>query len=157
LPDLNSRMDESEQSLQNHALREDQIGHDRYLNYRAELVVGRQSAVESYDKAIIAVTTVLLGLSLTFSDTGGAVTQGLFLAAWVALLLALSFTVVSLLLGHYAFNRAIRVLDENYDKDWEEAILVNPFSTATKLLNLLSAVTFVAGATLLAIASVLAT
>lgn len=35
-----------------------------YLDYRAELVRGRQAAMESYDKAIIAVTTTLLGLSL---------------------------------------------------------------------------------------------
>lgn len=131
---------------------EDSMTHDWYLSYRANLVIGRQAAIENYDKAIIAVNTVLLGLSFMFS---GAHARWLLYAAWTGLLVSLSCTVVSLLLGQYAFNRHLDALERNYDKKRADRLWPNPYSSITNWLNVSSVVLFVVGVVLLALASAL--
>jgi hypothetical protein len=131
------------------------MSHETYLHYRADLVTGRQSAIESYDKAIIAVNTVLLGLSFSFSDAGGSKTPWLLFGAWAALLISLSCTVVSLLLGHVALDRHLAALEENYDRDKKDWDWSNPYVSITWGLNLSSVFLFVVGVGLLAVASAL--
>lgn len=125
-----------------------------YESYRRDLVAGRQAAIQDYDKAIIAVTTVLLGLTLGLSNrTGQHSPRSLLLVSWLFLLLNLLCTVVSLILGYYSFNSQLGNLERNKDRASGEWSWRNPVARLTEILNLASVVLFVLGVVFLVVAT----
>ena len=85
-------LDESKQAVMND---------EDYASYRRDLVSGRQAAIQDYDKAIISVNTVLLGLTITLSGRTNHGALWPLVVSWILLLSSLTCTVVSLILGHY--------------------------------------------------------
>ncbi len=124
-----------------------------YVSYRRDLVTGRQAAIQDYDKAIIAVTTVLLGLTLTLPSRTSHGSLRLLLVSWVLLLFTLACTVVSLILGHYSFNRQLRNLERNRGLPGVDWLWRNPVARATEVLNLASVGLFVSGVAVLVVAT----
>jgi hypothetical protein len=126
-----------------------------YVSYRRDLATGRQAAIQDYDKAIIAVTTVLLGLTLTLSSRTSHGPLWVLLVSWVLLLLNLACTVVSLILGYYSFNRQLRNLERNKDVPNVAWLWRNPIARVTEVLNLASVGLFILGVAFLVVATYL--
>lgn len=131
------------------------MGEEVYNSYRRDLVSGRQAAIQDYDKAIIAVTTVLLGLTLTLSGRTNHGPLWPLLVSWILLLLNLACTVSSLILGHYSFNRQLGNLERNKDLPAVDWLWRNPVARATEVLNLASVALFISGVGFLVVAAYL--
>lgn len=115
------------------------------LAYRDHLVLARQSAQASYDKALFALSGGALGLSLTFVDRlvgeDGPVWPGLLLGAWTCWTISLLLVVASHLFSRKALTAEILAIDE----DRETKVPGGCHAVLTEVCNLTAGATFVIG------------
>lgn len=119
---------------------------DDLKEYRSWLIRARHRTIATYDRAVFVLAGGALGLSLTFireiaptPRAGSIVWLGV---SWFLLVLSLVSTFCSLLTSQYAFLKAIRQVDEGGIYASKPG---GHFQTATTVLNISTAVFFVAG------------
>lgn len=117
---------------------------------RSELLERQRSNSESYDKAILTLSSGALGLSLTFiKDLLPASRQpvwtNLLYWSWGLLTGAIIITVVSFLLSSAAINQALNQITEYYLNGNESAFTRTKLSWAVDASNYISGGLFVAG------------
>lgn len=132
---------------------ESEAGQRQYEAYRDHLHTALQSAHEQYDRAILTLSTGLLGLSVTFiksdSATAAPPLRCLLVLSWVFLLLAIISTLVSFLFSQRALRKALNDAHELYILKRNEVLQKkNVWSQATELLNAASGCFFLTGALL---------
>jgi len=124
-----------------------------YEAIRAHLMSALLSSHEQYDRAILTLSTGLLGLSVAFvrpnTGTPAAQMSCTLVLSWLCLLVAIIATVLSLLASQLATRRAIDDAHNLYRlKKLETLQSTNAWSEVTKVLNLCSAAGFLLGAVL---------
>jgi len=123
-----------------------------YEAIRGHFLSALQSTYEQYDRAVLTLSTGLLGVSVAFikPDSGapGIQFRCLLLLSWVFLLLAIFSTLVSFLLSQQALRRALDDAHQFYIQKRTEALQENPWSQATQIVNVLSGCFFLLGAIL---------
>ena len=117
---------------------------------RSELLERQRSNSESYDKAILTLSSGALGLSLTFiKDLLPASRQPVWTTllywSWGLLTAAIIITVVSFLLSSAAINQALNQITEYYLNGNEGAFARTKLSWAVDASNYISGGLFVAG------------
>jgi hypothetical protein len=129
---------------------DDDLRRHEYEKTREHLWAALHSSYEQFDKAVLTLSSALLGLSVSFirplGENASSQCVCLLVLSWLFLLLAVCSTISSLV----ASQRAIRTsLDDAYDlyiRQKDPA--VNVWSKLTERLNMVSAVAFLAGAIL---------
>src|SRR5258705_7423220 len=123
-----------------------------YEAIRGHLLSALQSTHEQYDKAVLTLSTGLLGLSIAFiksdSRTPGVRFRCLLMLSWVFLLLAILSTLTSFLLSQRALRKALDDAHDLYIRKNSAALEKNPWSQATEIVNVLSGFLFLLGAVL---------
>lgn len=119
---------------------------DSNNTYRDSLLSAEQKISESYDKTLITLSGGALGLTITFIKEivgpSEIVCANYALIAWVSWAVSLSCLLFALLLGVYAFRHARENLDAN------KLNVQNPggfYSSATRFLNIVGGILFIAG------------
>lgn len=119
---------------------------------REHLYTALLSAHEQYDKAVLTLSTGLLGLSVTFikSDSGTAAVRlrCLLVLSWIFLLIAIFSTLISFIFSQRALTKALDDAYDLYIRKRSEALRANLWRQATAVLNLSSGVFFFLGAVL---------
>lgn len=128
---------------------EDQQRRRLYDAHRAELLERQRSNSESYDKAILTLSSGALGLSLTFIKdllpTSKPLWMGVLYGSWMLLTAAIITTVASFLLSSAAINQAIEQGAEYYLHKKGEAFARTKLSIAVDAINYTSGAFFVVG------------
>jgi hypothetical protein len=114
--------------------------------YRNWLIRARHQTIAAYDRAVFVLAGGALGLSLTFVREIAPIPRPCSIpwlgASWFLFVLSLISTFCSLLTSQHAFLVAIRQVDEGVIYTSEPG---GRLQTATTMLNVSSAVFFVAG------------
>lgn len=121
-----------------------------YVEERRSLVDAEREAAQSFDKFMVTLSAGAFGLSITFVRELIDNPQSLWLlrSAWGAFGLSLCAILASFLLSQSAIRRQRTILDE-IEQGQEDARDKNVPATITNLLNWISIVLFVCGATAL--------
>jgi hypothetical protein len=119
-----------------------------FLDERKLLVAGQQSSYQQFDKAILALSTGGLALSVTFLrdifQQKLIVDKWMLVASWGLFCLAILLTLSSFLTSQYAYGRQLEITEDYYVRKNKEALTAkNKFSRATAVLNIVSAVSFI--------------
>ncbi len=118
--------------------------------YRKDLVIGRRKTIATYDKSVFTLSGGALGLSLTFiheiAPNPRPETILLLMVSWFSLVSSLVSTFVSLLTSQYAFDKALRQVDEGTVYQMRAG---GSLAIVTTVLNIFSAVAFILGVVLL--------
>jgi hypothetical protein len=119
-----------------------------FLDERKLLVAGQQSSYQQFDKAILALSTGGLALSVTFLrdvfQQKPIVDRCILVASWGLFCLAILLTLTSFLTSQYAYGRQIQITEDYYVRKDKEALNAkNKFSRATASLNIASALSFI--------------
>lgn len=117
---------------------------------RSELLERQRSNSESYDKAILTLSSGALGVSLTFIKdllpaSSEPVWTGLLYWSWTLLTAAIITTVASFLLSSAAINQAIKRSTEYYLEGNEGAFARTKLARAVDASNYTSGTLFVVG------------
>lgn len=140
---------------------DDDLEYRVYLDERKLLIDAERESARSFDKAILTLAAGALGLSLTFvKEIAPSVRSGtvcLLVGAWAGFCVSMLCTLVSFLTSQAACSRQLKILEAEYFGDREdqsrEISLKNWPSIVTNWLNVLSILTFIGGAVLLAVFS----
>lgn len=118
-----------------------------FLQFRTELMSAREKSYEQFDSAILTLSSGGLGLSVAFLDnvveleTAGA--TWVLVGSWILFAVAILATMSSFLCSQAAIDRTIEHARAYYVDDDREALKRrNPFSIATRWLNLAAALFF---------------
>lgn len=116
---------------------------------RADLLKRQLSNSENYDKAILSLSTVFLGLSLTFLKNFVphplACTVWLLYCSWGALATAVVATVLSFLVSQRAIDVQLKKAEAYYLNADETALRKSVIARVTDWINLGSGIAFVSG------------
>jgi len=140
---------------------EDDLEYRVYLDERKLLIDAKREGARSFDKAILTLAAGALGLSLTFvkeiAPNMRLGTIPLLIGAWAGFCVSLLCTLVSFLTSQAACSRQLKILEAEYfgnrDSRSEKINLKNWPGMLTNWLNILSIITFIAGAVFLAVFS----
>ena len=139
------------QTDQSHSQTEDQ----RYLKHRQQLYDLAIDQTNRFDRLIVTLSGGALALSITFINEIAPVPERgstLWLAlGWGALISSVLATLISHQTSQSDMFFEIRRLDELYKAGQEHDGSANFWNNCTRILNILSALLFVFGASLLAI------
>jgi hypothetical protein len=117
---------------------------DIYLQERARLIELCNRSIEQFDKGILTISTGALALSITFVKNlvPNPVdnTKIFLILTWIFLGSSMLITLLSFLLSHQAFIKAIKDLSVEKSK-------FNFFTLFTHIFNFLSAISLITGFT----------
>lgn len=132
--------------------------YDIYLSHRKDVWDAKLKICTFYDKSILTLAGGAFGLSITFikqiAPTINPLTVKYLYYAWSLFTVSLLSTLISLLTSQYALERYITLLEKQFIYNENIGNGRNALSTITKILNILSAVSFVFGVALLAFFSI---
>ena len=117
------------------------------LDYRADLIKGRQKAQEQFDKAVLTLSGGALGISFAFVDNfipKEAIVQhsNLLIDAWICWGISIMGALLAFYLSPIAFNKAIKQVDEDKIYDSHPGGIPDKITGAC---NFLSSVLFLIG------------
>jgi uncharacterized BrkB/YihY/UPF0761 family membrane protein len=123
---------------------EEQLPRQEYLELRKAYIEGEQQAYQSFDSALITLSSAILGLSVTFTQAFVQNPQGtrLLFSGWTCLIGTLILTLTSFLTSQSAFRAQRENLDRMYRGESERK---SAWDGVTAALNILCAVLFVTG------------
>lgn len=118
--------------------------------YRSDLLKRELSNSENFDRSVLSLSSALLAASIAFirpSDVGVGTHHAAILAwSWAALAVAIVSTMVSFLVSQRAINRQLKLADDYYLKNQEDALTaVNGLAKWTERLNIFAGAAFLAG------------
>jgi hypothetical protein len=121
-----------------------------FAEYQKEIFAREQSNSQSLDRAILTLSTAILGLSLAFiRDKGSAVdlsSSQLLIWSWVLFCAAIASTLISFSVSKRALKRQRGYAYNYYIKDEREFIdKPNPLAKLVDLLNIFSSAAFIIG------------
>lgn len=113
-----------------------------YLQERARLIECGNRSMEQFDKGVLTISSGSLALTITFvKDLVSSPVEGtikFLVFTWILLGTSMLITLISFLLSHQAFIKAIKSLGkEEYNR--------NILTTFTHIFNFLSAGTLISG------------
>lgn len=115
------------------------MGKNEITDHRKNLINSINTLSDSYDKYLLTFATGGLYLSIYFvKDVEKIFYMKFLLLSWISLSATIFFTLVSLLVGIYAFSVEIENLDNNKPQN-------KCLNTIINLLNILSLIVFVSG------------
>ena len=122
-----------------------------YLQHRMYLIKERGDSEQSLDKALLTLSSGALAFSLTFvQEAFDPVAFPHFLAlAWGCFGISVVLTLGSFLISRNSFERAIQILDDQFEHDSWDCEHSNWWSSATTVLNVGSITMFVLALVLL--------
>lgn len=134
----------------------DGVKYQIYIDERKSLVETENLIAHNFDKNIFTLAAGALGISLVFLEkfANNPSPQSLVLLyiSWCALVLSLSTTLSSLLIGQFAYRRAREILEhEFFAKEANKANNRNCWARITQTLNWSSIVFFIIGVSTLAL------
>lgn len=131
----------------------DAVKHQIYIDERKSLVEAEQTIAHNFDKNIFTLAAGALGISLVFLEkfTSDPKTFACLYISWSALVVSLSATLSSLLIGQYAFSRARDILEDEFFPEGENKSNQNCCATGVGILNWISIVSFIVGVSALAL------
>lgn len=123
---------------------QEKIPRSEYMEIRKTYVEGEQQAYQNFDNAIITLSSAILGLTVTFTQSfiPNPINKEFLFASWISLIVALLVTLVSHITSQAAFRLQIENLDRLYKGKQEKP---NAWDGLTAFLNLLAAVAFAVG------------
>jgi len=137
---------------------ESKLRYQTYLDERKILVESDQVSADQLDKNILTLAGGALGLSIVFlekiaPDPLPASFKFLY-CSWAALLFSLLTMLSSFLSSQYAHKRQVKILEaEMFPDESSQHDITNCWSSATRMLNLASILSFGAGIVLLGVFS----
>jgi len=122
--------------------------HESYRQYCEEINKRMLSNNESFDKAVLSLSSAGLGLSLTFFKfvvpANQAVRVELLKFGWYFFLGAIIATMASFIVSQQAQKKEIDYAEKYYLEDLEEfGIKNNPAANLTELLNVIAGISFI--------------
>ena len=125
-----------------------------YHEFRAHLIESRQKSYEQFDKSVFLLSggglTVSLALLKNIVPFDTAVSKNLLVTSWILFTIPLILTLLSFIFSQKALDLQIDLTDDYYLKDDKSALSkTNTFSVITKYFNYSSAISFIAGVTVL--------
>lgn len=123
-------------------------GRRLFAEYRAELLKRQFSNSEAYDKALLTMSSGLLGLSIAFVKDASVRTDTylwLLYLSWVLLALTTSTTVINFLLGNIAIEQQIKLASRYYLEGDSSAFKKTTIGRAVDILNALAGFFFACG------------
>ncbi len=119
---------------------------------RADLLKRQLSNSENYDKAVLSLSTIFLGLSLTFLKDFVSIQQVvcpcLLYYSWITFGIAILSTIVSFWVSQYAINVQLKKAEDYYLNDVKDALNKSWSAKITDWVNIISGVLFVLGVSL---------
>ncbi len=124
-----------------------------YLDLRKHFMEHEQAGYDSFDKAILALSTSAFTVSLALVQFMSSTREHSWLigGAWLCWILAMLATLISFLFSPLAFRRQIEMLDEAYYPGQASPPKENLHDRITNFLNWASAALFIVGAACMAI------
>ena len=124
-----------------------------YEAIRNHLMTALHSSHEQYDRAVLTLSTGLLGLSIAFvrpdAEKPLEHVSCILVLSWLSLLLAIVATILSLLSSRRATRKALEDVYNLYRLGKLETLQsTNRWSRATETFNIISALGFLVGAVL---------
>ena len=122
-----------------------------HQQYTSHLLGIRQTSFESFDGAVLTISSALLTASIAFVKDIIALPKAevlwLLVASWVMFIVAICSTLSSHILSSMAVDEQMRIADEYYLRDNEEVQdSSNKYTGITRRLNYVSAASFVCAA-----------
>lgn len=123
---------------------------DAYEKARQDLLKRSLSNSESYDKAILSLSSALLGVSLAFIKDVVPLHEArhpwLLIFSWYAFGFAIISTLISFRVSQLAINREFAIIAALYlNDDVDSCKRGNKYAGATVFVNILSGIFFVLG------------
>lgn len=119
-----------------------------YLEYQKILAASRQSAYASFDRAVLTLSTAMLGLSMSFiKDVVATLSWPVLLyLSWLLFCAAIVLTLISFLQSQKSMDLQHKDAEDYYLRCQNDAISrPNPYSERIKRMNNWSCWTFVLG------------
>lgn len=125
----------------------------RYLEEKRDLEASRLQQQDSFDKAMLTVSTAGIGVSLVFlkvwPSTGfGHFSLAALVFSWILFIATILATIISFQLSQVAHEHQLKVLEEFYqDDDYEPE--GNPVAKSLQAFSLIALISFVVAIILL--------
>lgn len=119
-----------------------------YVDERKLLVEAQQVSYQQFDKYVLTLSTGFLSLSVTFLKDifphSEITHKGVLVASWILFSTSILTTLISFLVSQQAYTRQLEITEDYFVRKKVEALKTkNSWATATKVLNICSAVFFV--------------
>jgi hypothetical protein len=121
-----------------------------YLEERKLLIESGASQSASFDKYVLTISSGFLGFSLVFIKdivpSYDECTRLFAIVGWIFLIISMIFTLLSLLIGQFSFNKQIKLNDQDFEQDkWGQNTSTNPWQRPVVLANVISIICLIAG------------
>lgn len=127
---------------------EEGLPRSEYLELRKMYITGEQDSYKSLDSSLLTLSTGVIGLSVTFVHDlikNPQYSQILF-ASWICFIITIILVLISFVTAQKDFRKQQEILDSIYHSEQPKK---NRWPNFTSVLNILSALCFVAGVAML--------